>query len=139
MPMNRAGGFDSRVLDHFEHPRNAGIVADYNRRYLEQANPWLVHILFTLRVEEGRIEEVKFQAQSCVTTTASSSALTEMVQGKTVEQALSITPEQLSEYLGTVPPEKMYCCRLAVDTLRNALRSPSSSPTARHTSKGEKP
>ncbi len=78
---------------------------------------------FTLRVEQNRIAEVTFQAQSCVTTTASASALTVMAQGKQVEEALAITPEQLSRELGTVPPEKMYCRQLAVATLQKALRS----------------
>ncbi len=128
--------FGSRVLDHFEHPRNVGIAADFNRRFLEENNPWLLKILLTLRVEEGRIRDVKFKTQSCVTTTASVSALTEMVKGKTVEEALSITPELLSERLGTVPPEKMYCCHLAVNTLRNALHAPVSPNTTTRTSAG---
>lgn len=120
----QTGPFGSRVLDHFEHPRNTGIAPSYNRRYQEQDNPWLIRILITLRVEEGVIRAARFKAQSCVTTTASVSALMEMAEGKTVEGALAITPEQLSASLGTVPPEKTYCCRLAVATLRNALHSP---------------
>lgn len=120
----QTGPFGSRVLDHFEHPRNTGIAPGYNRRYQEQDNPWLIRILITLRVEEGVVRAARFKAQSCVTTTASVSALMEMVEGKTVDEALDITPEQLSASLGTVPVEKMYCCRLAVATLRNALRSP---------------
>ncbi len=118
------GLFRSPVLDHFSHPRNTGVAAGHNRSYLEQDNPWLVRLRFTLRVEQERIEEVRFQAQSCVTTTASASALTVMAQGKRVEEALAITPEQLSRELGTVPPEKMYCCQLAVATLQKALRLP---------------
>ncbi len=132
MSADRAGAFGSRILDHFEHPRNTGIAADFNRRYLEQENPWLIRILLTLRVEQGRIQEAKFKAKSCVTTTASVSALTELIQGMTVQEALSITPEQLSEYLGTVPPEKMYCCQLAVATLHRALQSSDSSDIAVH-------
>ena len=132
MPINSTEGFGSRILDHFQHPRNVGIAADHNHCYFEQDNPWLIRILFTLRVAEGQIQEVRFQAQGCVTTTACASALTEMVQGKKPEQALSITPEQLSEYLGTVPPEKMYCCRLAVETVRNALREPHPCSAGQH-------
>lgn len=116
--------FSSAVLDHFHHPRNAGTARNYNRSYLEQDNPWRVRLLFTLRVEEGRIQEVKFKAQSCVTTVACASALTEMVEGREVESALAIRPEELSQVLGTVPEEKMYCCRLALATLRRALESP---------------
>ncbi len=119
-----SGPFRSPVLDHFHHPRNVGVVAGHNRSFLEQDNPWQVRLRFTLRVEQDRIAEVKFQAQSCVTTTASASALTVMAQGKRVEEAHAITPEQLSRELGTVPPEKMYCCQLAVATLQKALRWP---------------
>ncbi len=131
-----AGLFRSPVLDHFHHPRNVGVATAHNRSFLEQDNPWQVRLRFTLRVEQDRIAEVKFQAQSCVTTTASASALTVMAQGKRVEEALAITPEQLSRELGTVPPEKMYCCQLAVATLQKALRLPemagSQTPTERN-------
>ena len=116
--------FRNPILDHFHHPRNVGIVEEFNHSFLEQDNPWLIRIRFTLRVAGSRIEEVKFQAQSCVTTTACCSALTEMVQGQSVEHALAITPEQLSEYLGTIPLEKMYCARLAVASLHRALGQP---------------
>ena len=118
------GPFRSPVLDHFHHPRHVGVATGHNRSFLEEDNPWQVRLRFTLRVEQDRIAEVKFQAQSCVTTTASASALTVMAQEKRVDEALAITPEQLSRELGTVPPEKMYCCQLAVATLQKALRSP---------------
>ena len=123
-PARYEGLFRSLVLDHFHHPRNVGVATGHIRSFLEQDNPWQVRLRFTLRVEQDRIAEVKFQAQSCVTTTASASALTVMAQGKQVEEALAITPEHLSRELGTVPPEKMYCCQLAVATLQKALRSP---------------
>ena len=113
--------FSNRILDHFHHPRNPGIAEGFPHSFLEADNPWLIRIRFTLRVTGNRIEEVKFQAQSCVTTTACCSALTEMVQGHSVEHALAITPEQLSEYLGAIPQEKMYCARLTVATLQQAL------------------
>ena len=135
-PSRYAGLFRSPVLDHFHHPRNVGVVTGHNRSFLEQDNPWQVRLRFTLRVEQDRIAEVKFQAQSCVTTTASASALTVMAQGKRVKEAHAITPEQLSRELGTVPPEKMYCCQLAVATLQKALRLPemagSQTPTERN-------
>jgi len=123
MAENRAGSFNNRILDHFHNPRNAGIVEQFNRSYLEQDNAWLIRIRFTLRVMDGRIDDIKFQAQSCVTTTACCSALTEMVQGRSVAEALAITPGQLSDYLGVIPQEKMHCPRLAVETLHRALAS----------------
>ena len=88
--------FSHPVLDHFYHPRNVGIADGYNRYYLEQNNPWLIRIAFTLRIEEDRIADVRFQAQSCVTTVACASALTEMIQGKSLSEVLSLTPQELS-------------------------------------------
>ena len=124
MSKGRIGTFNNRVLDHFYNPRNVGIAEGFNHSYLEQNNPWLICIQFTLCVNQGRIEDVRFQAQSCVTTTACCSALTEIARDQTVESALSITPEQLSEYLGIIPQEKLYCARLAVATLHRALGHP---------------
>ena len=137
MPTRFFSRFTSPVLDHFHHPRNVGVAAHYNRSCLEQDNPWHIRLLFTLRVEEGRIQEVKFKAQSCVTTVACASALTEMAQGKDVATALTIRPEQVSETLGTVPHEKMYCCQLVIATLRRALASPVQTDSEVNSSQGE--
>ncbi|MBI4444139.1 MAG: iron-sulfur cluster assembly scaffold protein [Acidobacteria bacterium] len=137
MPARFLGRFTSPVLDHFHHPRNAGVAAHYNRSFLEQENPWHIRLLFTLRVEQGYIREVKFKAQSCVTTVACASALTEMAQGKDVATALAIRPEQLSEALGGVPHEKMYCCHLAIDTLRRALEFSVQTDSEVHSRQGE--
>ena len=100
-------------------------------------NNWLIRIAFTLRIEEDRIADVRFQAQSCVTTVACASALTEMIQGKSLSEVLSLTPQELSEALGIIPPEKMYCCELVVATLQNALKSPQCPTQQQNSSKGE--
>ena len=131
------GNFNSRILDHFYNPRNTGIAEGFNCSYLEQDNPWLVRIRFTLRVNRDLIEEIRFQAQSCVTTTACCSALTEMVRNQSVEAALAITPEQLSEYLGIIPAEKMYCARLAIATLHRALGHPVTGAATQNPHQGE--
>ncbi|MBI3934648.1 MAG: iron-sulfur cluster assembly scaffold protein [Acidobacteria bacterium] len=133
------GTFHHRILDHFHHPRNAGIAEDFNHSFLEQDNPWLIRIRFTLRVADNRIEDVKFQTQSCVTTTACCSALTEMVQGQPVERAMAVTPEQLSAYLGTIPQEKMHCARLAVATLRRSLGQQESAASNTNPQEGPNP
>ena len=136
MAEGNPGGFRNSILDHFYNPRNAGTAEGFNYSYLEQDNPWLIRIRFTLRVNQNRIEEAKFQTQSCVTTTACCSALTEMIRGQLVERALAITPEQLSEYLGTIPQEKMYCARLAVNVLRRALDQPNTTTSVQHPQEG---
>jgi NifU-like protein involved in Fe-S cluster formation len=131
MSQRTIGTFTNRILDHFYNPRNVGIADGFNRSYLEQANPWLIRIRFTLRVDQGHIEDVKFQAQSCVTTTACCSALTEMIRHQSLETAISITPERLSEYLGTIPEDKMYCARLTIASLHHALESSTAGPPAK--------
>ena len=123
-PPRLASRFRHPVLDHFYHPRNAGIASNYTHSYLEQDNPWRVRLLFTLRITQGKIEEVRFKAQSCVTTTACASKLTEMAQGRNVTEALALTPEQLSDALGGLPQEKMYCADLVMKTLRRAIQTP---------------
>lgn len=67
------------------------------------------------------IEEITFKAFGCVPAIASGSALTEMVKGRTVSYALSITPSQIEKELGGLPPERRFCCKLALDTLKNAI------------------
>jgi len=67
------------------------------------------------------IEEIGFKAFGCVPAIASGSALTEMVKGKTVSYALSITPSQIEKELGGLPAERRFCCKLAIDTLKNAV------------------
>ena len=136
MAKGRIGNFSNRILDHFYNPRNVGIAEGFNRSFLEQNNPWLIRIRFTLRVSGDRIDDVRFQAQSCVTTTACCSALTEMVRGQAVEHARSITPEQLSEYLGTIPQEKMYCAAISINALRRALEQPSPRASTQHPQEG---
>ncbi len=128
--------YSNPVLNHFLHPRNVGLAEQHNHSYLEQDNPWLIRIRFTLRVEGDRIKEVKFQGQSCVTTTACASALTEMVKGQRVSEALAITPDELSRALGTIPQEKSYCCDLVIATLRKALWSPVRHNSPPHSQEG---
>lgn len=129
MPNQELMTFRNPVLNHFHQPRNVGLASAHNHSYLEDENPWGIRLLFTLRVEGGRIAEIKFKAQSCVTTVACASKLTEMVEGQAVQEALAITPQQLSVALGDIPSEKMYCCQLVVQTFRKALESKSMNST----------
>jgi len=74
-----------------------------------------------VKADNRIIEEIGFKAFGCVPAIASGSALTEMVKGKTVSYALSITPSQIEKELGGLPPERRFCCKLALDTLKNAI------------------
>ena len=79
------------------------------------------YMRFTIRVEDGRINEVKFQSYTCLVAVAACSMLTVMVKGKTVAEAEAITLEMLAAELGEVPPERIDRCELAVEALRNAI------------------
>jgi NifU-like protein involved in Fe-S cluster formation len=74
-------------------------------------------------VEGGRISEVRFKAKGCVTAVACGSSLTETLAGRSMTEAGAITPEQIAEELGGLPPATMHAAQLAVDALRELLRN----------------
>jgi nitrogen fixation NifU-like protein len=109
------------ILDHFRNPRNAGYLDHPDGLGAETDNPWMIAIHIALRVRKGVIKHIRFQAQGCVTAIASASMLTELARGQTVKKVLSLSDRELSEALGTVPEEKLHCCRLAISALHKAI------------------
>lgn len=114
--------YSPRLLDHFQHPRNAGEVA--NPDALGQVeNPACGDILkLTLKVTNGRIAEIRFLAKGCVPAMACGSALTELVQGRTVEEAQKLRREEIIEAVGGLPEASSHASQLAVDALAKAIR-----------------
>jgi nitrogen fixation NifU-like protein len=109
--------YSPQVLDHFQHPRNPGEVANPNAS-VQIENPACGDVLkLTLRVTDGRIEEIRFLAQGCVPTMACASLLTELVQGRTVAEARQLRREDLVGALGGLPPASTHASHLAMDTL----------------------
>jgi len=109
--------YSPQVLDHFQHPRNPGEVANPNAS-VQIENPACGDVLkLTLRVTDGRIEEIRFLAQGCVPTMACASLLTELLQGKTVAKARQLRPADLLRALGGLPPASTHASHLAMDTL----------------------
>jgi len=121
---NRLAGvlvYSAQVLDHFEHPRNAGSVANPDAT-VQIENPACGDVLkLTLRLSGDRIEEIRFLAKGCVCSMACGSALTELVRGKTIEQARELERDLLVQAVGGLPPASMHASHLAMDALAAAL------------------
>ncbi len=114
--------YSPQVIDHFEHPRNVGEVAQPSASARVE-NPACGDIMeLTLRVAEGRIAEARFRTKGCVTAVACGSALTEMLAGRSVGEAGALRREQLVSTLGGLSPETMHASHLAMEALQAALR-----------------
>lgn len=119
--MDEHEGYSGTVLDHFERPRNNGVLEDANAvGYM--TNPVCGDtLLLMLRIEGGRIEEVRWQSDGCAASVAASSLLSELVRGASLEEAAGITREAVVEALGGLPASKLHASVLAADALARAL------------------
>jgi nitrogen fixation NifU-like protein len=115
--------YSAQVLDHFEHPRNTGEVAKADAS-AQIENPACGDVLkLTLRVHDGRIEEIRFLAQGCVSAMACASLLTELVQGKTIAEARQLRREELVQAIGGLPQASAHASHLAMDTLAALIKN----------------
>jgi nitrogen fixation NifU-like protein len=113
--------YSPQVLDHFEHPRNAGTIAAADAS-VRIENPACGDILeLTVKVMGGRIAEIRFRAKGCVAAMACGSAVTELVQGKTVDEARKLSKEELLGAVGGLPQASSHAGHLAMDALRAVL------------------
>lgn len=113
--------YTEKVMDHFQNPRNVGEIDDANG-IGEVGNAVCGDIMkIYLKVNDGRIEDVKFKTFGCGAAIATSSMVTEIVKGKTIEEALRITNQAVAEALDGLPPQKMHCSNLAADALHKAI------------------
>ena len=113
--------YSEAVLDHFQNPRNAGTL-DAATIVVSVENPVCGDILeLSVRMEAGRVAETRFRTRGCVTAVACSSLLTELLRGKSAAEARAITPEQLSETLGDLPPATFHAAQLARDAVQALL------------------
>jgi nitrogen fixation NifU-like protein len=109
--------YSPQVLDHFQHPRNPGEVVNPDAS-AQNENPACGDVLkLTLRVTDGRIEEIRFLAQGCVPAMACASLLTELVKGRTIVEARELRREELVRALGGLPQASSHASHLAMDTL----------------------
>lgn len=115
--------YSPQVLDHFEHPRNPGLV-NAPSATAQVENPVCGDVLkFTARISSDRIVEVKFLAKGCVPAMACASALAEFLEGKTIAEAAALKREALIEKLGGLPEASNHASHLAMDALTALIRS----------------
>ncbi|MFP5275923.1 MAG: iron-sulfur cluster assembly scaffold protein [Acidobacteriota bacterium] len=110
-----------QLLDHFEHPRNAGAVPSPDAKARVE-NPACGDVLeLTLKLDGDRIGAIGFQAKGCVASMACGSAITELVRGKSADEARRVSREELLRAVGGLPPASMHATYLAIDALQAAL------------------
>jgi len=113
--------YSAELLDHFQNPRNVGDIADADA-VAEVDNPACGDVLrLSLKMNSGRIADIRFKAKGCVASMACASALTELVSGKTPEEARGINREGLISKVGGLPQASTHAAQLALDTLSTAL------------------
>ncbi len=114
--------YTDTVIEHFKNPRNVGEIEDPDG-VGEVGNPVCGDMIkITIKVEDGKLADVKFKTFGCGAAVASGSMGTEMVKGKTLDEAMKITNRDVAEELGGLPPEKMHCSNLAADGIRAAIQ-----------------
>ena len=113
--------YSEKVMDHFTNPRNVGEIENPAGAG-EVGNPTCGDIMsITLDIEDNIIKDIKFKTFGCGAAIATSSMVTEMVKGKTIEEALQVTNKKVAEALDGLPPAKMHCSNLAADALHKAI------------------
>lgn len=113
--------YSEKVMDHFMNPRNVGEIPDADGVGME-GNPTCGDAMqLFIKVENDVIVDAKFRTFGCGAAIAVSSMITEMVKGKTIDEALSISKEAVAQELGGLPPQKMHCSNLGADALRKAI------------------
>jgi nitrogen fixation NifU-like protein len=110
------------VMDHFRNPRNVGTLEDADGVGMV-GNPVCGDMMeMFIKVQDDRLVDVKFRTFGCGAAIATSSITTELVKGKTIEEALQLTNRSVAEALGGLPTQKLHCSNLAADALHEAIK-----------------
>jgi len=116
--------YSPKLLELFKNPKNVGEMRDADARVTEGSLACGDMITIFLKIDEQtkRIEDIKFLSYGCAANIATTSMMTEMVKGETIEEAKNLTFKQITDALGGLPPVKMHCAVLSIDGLRSAIR-----------------
>jgi nitrogen fixation NifU-like protein len=113
--------YSDKVMDHFNNPRNVGVIENADG-VGEVGNPVCGDMMkITIKVDDDHLSDIKFQTLGCGAAIATSSIVTEMARGMSLEEAVGITKKQVADELGGLPPAKMHCSVLATDGLKAAV------------------
>lgn len=114
--------YSPQVLDHFQNPRNAGVLSDADAS-VQIENPACGDILqLSVKILDGCIVEARFRAKGCVPAMACGSLLTEMIKGKTIEEARQLQRAELVDAIGGLPEASSHAGHLAIDALAAVLK-----------------
>ena len=113
--------YTKEVMDHFEHPRNVGEIADADG-IGQVGNPKCGDIMkMYIKVKDNVITDVKFKTYGCGSAIATSSIATEMIKGRTIDEALKLSNKAVVEALGGLPAHKIHCSVLAEQSIKAAI------------------
>ena len=113
--------YNDKVMDHFFHPRNVGEIEDPDG-VGQVGNPVCGDVMrITLKIKDDKIEDIKFKTFGCGAAIATSSMVTELVKGLSLDEAMQVSNKAVAEALGGLPPQKMHCSNLAADALHVAI------------------
>lgn len=114
--------YNNKVLKEFQNPSNIGIIKDCNG-HGRVGNPACGDIMEVfLKVKDGKIVDIKAKTFGCVAAIATTSMMTKLVKGRTVEEAEKITKDEIVKALGELPPIKLHCSMLGIDALKRAIK-----------------
>jgi len=114
--------YSEKVMEHFRNPRNVGEILDADG-VGTVGNPVCGDMMtIYIKVKDNRIADIKFKTFGCGAAVATSSMITELAKGKTLEEAIKITRSHVADSLGGLPTIKMHCSNLAADALHEAIK-----------------